>query len=88
MSDPGSTWLVRRPDGSISAEFYGADAEINAKFSAAAGELYEALCAAVLDLNRLDSETQTEVESAGGKYNGLRSLRMAEAALAKAEGRE
>lgn len=60
--------------------------EPNARLIAAAPELYEALCAALLDLNRLDSETQVEVESAGGKHSGLRSLRMAEAALAKVDG--
>ncbi len=86
MSCPGPTWLVRRPDGSVSAEFYGSDAEANAKFSAAAADLYEALKAALVRLHEMDSARQRDAERRECAYMGMTEVRMAEAALAKAEG--
>lgn len=77
MSDPGPAWRVRRPDGSVSAEFYGADAEANAKFSAAAADLYEVLKEMISHFRMLPDDL-TEPGSVMGR---------AEAAIAKAEGR-
>jgi len=46
-------------------------------------EIVEALRAALPDLHRIDSNMQSEVEASGGRYEGLRSVRLVGAALEK-----
>lgn len=59
----------------------------NAHLMVAAPELYEALRAALVRLHEMDSAHQKEAERMECGYTGLPEVRLAEAALSKAEGR-
>ena len=85
----GALYLVGVPGRDVSVIQPAPDRHetlANAWLSSAAPELYEALVAALPILHMKDSELQAL--SGSHKYEGLRAVRLAEAALTKARGGE
>jgi len=64
------------------------EAKANGYLIAAAPELYEALKVALPYIHAVDSARQDGFERQGLRYSGMPEVAMAEAALAKAEGRD